>query len=90
LQNGTTLQFPSDIVFWPVYTDFSCDEWNESMKYEYAVQACKFCKNVLYVNSVCIDKERVEVAQGGAAHFVNGDIIDEITSGSENVLLVEV
>jgi hypothetical protein len=24
-----------------VYTDFNCNEWNESMKYEYAEQATK-------------------------------------------------
>ena len=44
-----------DVVLWPVYTDFNCNEWNESMKYEYAEQAGKVGGKVLYVNSYCKD-----------------------------------
>ena len=81
-------QLRPDVVFWPVYTDFNSDEWNTSMKYEYAAQANKFCEKVLYVNSVCIDKEGFEIARGGSAFFEDGNIRKEIPSGKEAVLLV--
>lgn len=81
--------FP-DIVFWPVYTDFNCDEWNTSIKFEYAVQAGKIGGSVLYVNSVCKDKDGDEIARGGAVLFVDGKISKEILSGKEDILFVEV
>ena len=83
-------QLNPDVVFWPVYTDFHSEEWNTSEKYEYASQAMKFCDKVLYVNSVCSDKEGVEIARGGSAFFENGKIRLEIPSGKEAILLVEI
>ena len=47
-------QLQPDIVFWPVYTDFNYKEWNETIKYEYAIQASRICNKVLYVNSFCL------------------------------------
>lgn len=79
-----------DIVFWPVYTDFNCNDWNERIKYEYAEQAKKFCEKVLYVNSLCKDKDEENIAKGGSALFINGHIIKEIAAGKEDVLLVEI
>ena len=83
-------QINPDVVFWPVYTDFNFNEWNTSMKYEYASQANKFCETVLYVNSFCRDKEGDEIAKGGSALFRNGRIIQEAPAGKEDVLFVEV
>lgn len=83
-------QLNPDIVFWPVYTDFNCDEWNTSIKYEYAEQAGKIGGKVLYVNSVCKDKDGDEIARGGSALFVDGKISREIPSGKEDILIVEV
>lgn len=79
-----------DVVFWPVYTDFNYQKWNEEIKYEYAKQAGKICEMVLYVNSYCLDKEDHEIARGGSALFVNGKIDKEIPSGEEGVLVVEI
>ena len=81
--------FP-DIVFWPVYTDFNCDEWNTSIKFEYAEQAGKIGGSVLYVNSVCKDKDGHEIARGGSVLFVDGKISKEIPSGKEDILFVVV
>lgn len=83
-------QLLPDVVFWPMYTDFNYEEWNTSIKYEYAEQAGQMGGNVLYVNSVCLDKEADEIAKGGAALFVNGEIDREIPSGKEGILLVQV
>ena len=87
--NEAKLLFP-DIVFWPVYTDFNCDEWNTSIKYEYAEQAGKIGGKVLYVNSVCKDKDGDEIARGGSVLFIDGKIKKEIPSGKEDILFVEV
>ena len=79
-----------DIVWWPVYTDYDYHEWNSAVKYEYAGQAEKLGKPVLYVNSLCIDKaDEDEIAKGGACLFSNGRIIDEIASGEAGVLIAE-
>ena len=83
-------QLKPDILFWPVYTDFRSDEWNTSTKYEYASQASKFCNMVLYVNSVCKDKEGAEIAKGGSVFFENGNIRQETPSGKETLLFVEI
>lgn len=80
----------TDIVLWPVYTDFNFQEWNDVIKYEYAEQAEKCGKNLLYVNSHCLDKESHNIARGGAALFINGKIESEISAGEEDVLIVEV
>ncbi len=79
-----------EVVFWPVYTDFNFEEWNTSMKYEYATQASKACEIVLYINSVCLDRQEEEIARGGSALFVDGHIEKEISAGKEGILFVEV
>lgn len=79
-----------EVVFWPVYTDYNYEEWNTAVKLEYAEQAGKLSGKVLYVNSVCLDKEKEEIARGGAVLFENGCIVKEVPSGEENVLIVEV
>lgn len=83
-------QLSPDVVFWPVYTDFNYNEWNASVKYEYASQANKFCKTVLYVNSFCKDKEGAEIAKGGSVLFQNGGISQEVPAGKEDILFVDV
>ena len=79
----------ADIVLWPVYTDYPYEEWNKSVKLEYAEQVSTLGKPVLYVNSVCLEREGYEIARGGAACFENGTIKCETPSGKESVLLVE-
>lgn len=82
-------QLDPDVVFWPVYTDYNFNEWNTSIKYEYASRAGELCKKVLYVNSFCRDKEGDDFAKGGAALFENGLVCREVPSGKEAVLFVE-
>ena len=79
-----------DIVFWPVYTDYNYDNWNNLEKYEYDTQAKLVCDNVLYVNSYCLDKEGNEIAKGGAIYYKKGNIEKEIPSGKEEILVVEI
>ena len=51
----------ADIVLWPVYTDFNCEEWNKTIKYEYAEQVARIGHGVCLVNSVCLDREGSEI-----------------------------
>mgnify|MGYP002515891491 CR=1 FL=1 len=84
------LNLPSDYLLWPVYTDFNYNEWNNVEKNEYAMQAKKFNKLTLYVNSYCLDSDDNEIAKGGAAVFKDGMIINEIPSGKEDVLIIKI
>ncbi len=81
-----------DAVLWPVYTDYHFNEWNSSAKYEYAEQIQSISADVLYVNSVCMDSghgDDDDIACGGAVHFKKGNIVQELASGAEGVLVVE-
>ncbi len=80
-----------DIVWWPVYTDYSCSEWNDTAKLEYAEQAGKINAPVFYVNSVSTDNsDNRENANGGAALFYKGSIKEELPAGNDGILIVEV
>lgn len=78
-----------ELVLWPVYTDFTPEEWNTSERLEYAAQAGRISADVLYVNAVCRDEGIEGHAMGGAAHFRAGQIISDIPSGAPGVLLVD-
>lgn len=80
----------ADIVLWPVWCDYNTDEWNSSIKYEYAEQAALCGDNVLLVNPYCIDKAAEDVAAGGAVYFRKGVIDKEISSGRSGYLFVEI
>lgn len=79
-----------DLVLWPVYTDFAPKVWNEEEKYEYAKQAALLKAPVLYVNSVCYDFDEDYISKGGACLFDAANIVQEVPSGSEAVLSVEI
>lgn len=79
----------ADIVLWPVWCDYSAEEWNATVKHEYAEQAylCGSC--VLLVNPFCADENAVDCAKGAGVHFKNGEIIAEHPSGATGLLYVE-
>ena len=79
----------ADVVLWPVWCDYKADEWNTSIKYEYAEQAALCGDRVLLVNPFCADSETTDVAAGGAAYFKNGNIVVDALSGENGVLVVE-
>lgn len=83
-------QLKPDVVLWPVYCDYSPKLWNTQIKYEYALQSQKINKQVLLVNSVCLESEWDELSKGGAVYFCNGEINCELPSGHEGVLVVSI
>ena len=80
----------ADVVLWPVWCDYKADEWNDSIKYEYAEQAglCGDC--VLLVNPYCADPDAPDVASSGLAYFRNGSIVSELSAGNSGTMIVEV
>lgn len=80
----------ADVNLWPVWCDYTADEWNRNIKYEYAQQAALCGDCVLLVNPFCADPEITDVAAGGAAYFKNGSIEAEMSSGSSGVVIVEI
>ena len=77
----------TDIVLWPVYTDFISYQWNSLIKYEYAGRVQALYRDVLFVNSYKLNGSEEE-AKGGCCQFNNDEIIKESPSGKEDVLLV--
>ena len=73
-----------DLLFWPVYINFSIEAWNSGTQREYADKAAEFCENVLLINPV--DKD----AYGGSCWFRNGAVKAELPMGEEGLLVVEV
>ncbi|MGN1048090.1 MAG: carbon-nitrogen hydrolase family protein [Eubacteriales bacterium] len=80
----------ADIVLWPVWCDYKADEWNTSIKHEYAQQAALCGKNVLLVNPFCADPKVTDSAAGGVAYFQNGAIVGEMAAGQSGYFVVEV
>lgn len=73
-----------DVLIWPVYVDWTKEEWYGGGREEYAEQANLCCKHVLYVNSFGDDG-----AFGGAMHFSDGSVREELPIGNEGLLIVE-
>ncbi len=80
----------ADIVLWPVNCNFEPEEWNRTVKYEYAVQAALCGDKVLYVNPFCVNPDAEDCSTGGAAYFKKGVIASELPAGGSGILLVEI
>ncbi len=74
-----------DLLFWPVYVDYTVEEWENGIKAEYAEQADKCCPNTLFVNSICECG-----ALGGVIYFRNGRVEKELPIGNSGLLFIDV
>ena len=74
-----------DLLIWPVYVDYTVDEWNSSALDEYAAQAALAADDVLMVNPICADP----VNHGGSFHFRKGSIAAGLPFDQEGILIVE-
>ena len=83
-------QVASDYLIWPVYLDYNSERWNNEEKFAYRDQAALLSRPTFLVNSYCIDKEDISYySKGGACYFDGGEIIKEIPSGEEGILLLD-
>ena len=81
----------ADVVLWGVWRDYRADEWNSTIKHEYAEQAEKCGRRVLLVNPYCADDDADdEAAKGGAVDFRDGRIQAEMAAGSSGMLVINV
>lgn len=74
------------ILIWPVYTDYTLDEWNCGALDEYAVQAASVSDNVFMINPICRDP----VNHGGSFFFQKGHVTERIPFDEEGILIVEI
>lgn len=75
------------ILLWPVYCNFTKDEWKNTEQYDYAVQSKSVSDNVLLVNSITKDEP---ISVGGAYYFKNGKIEKSLELEKEDILFVEI
>lgn len=75
------------ILLWPVYCNFTKEEWENTEQSDYAKQSKLASDNVLLVNSIT-KKEPISI--GGAYYFKNGKIENSLELDKEDVLIVEI
>ncbi|MTB63885.1 hypothetical protein GGG87_02575 [Streptococcus sp. zg-86] len=83
LNRLTALEY--DICLWPVYIDYSPEEW-QTAQHEYAEQTKKLSKPIYLVNSYSIDKQE---AYGGVYLFENGQITPILPIGNYGIVKIE-
>lgn len=72
-----------DMLFWPVYVNYTPEEWKNTEQAEYAQQAALACPRTLFINSVD------DSAFGGACDFSGGNTAAALSMGTEGILIVE-
>lgn len=79
-------QIEIDALLWPLYIDFSVDEWNESFLKEYTERTGNLLYPTLMINSYVEDSKG---ANGGCYVFHKNDVIVSLPMGSIGVLEFE-
>lgn len=77
----------ADLLFWPVFVNFSVEEWLTNELADYVQQANTVCSNVLFINSMANGDEP---AFGGCYHFVDGTVKEALPMGEEGLLIVSI
>ena len=75
-----------NLLIWPVYVNYTPDEWNSGALDEYAAQAALAAKDVLMINP--LDNEPVN--HGGSFHFHDGRIAARLPFDEEEILIVQI
>lgn len=74
------------MLLWPVYVNYSTEEWEDGAIEEYAAQALLAAKETLLINPLDNDP----VNHGGAFCFRDGTVAAQLTFDTEGVLIVTV
>ncbi len=75
-----------NLLIWPVYVNYTPDEWNSGVLDEYAAQAALAAKDVLMINPL----DRDPANHGGAFHFHDGQIAARHPFDEEGILIVNI
>lgn len=73
------------LLIWPVYVNYTVEDWENGVLEEYAAQASLAAKDTLMVNPV----DHNPVSHGGSFRFRNGTVSDRIPFDQEQILIVE-
>ena len=77
-----------DTILWPLYIDYSINEWETSAKLEYCEQIKKIGRKTILINSI---NEQKDGANGGILEISgNGEIIQEVKMGSYDLMCFQV
>ena len=74
------------LLIWPVYVNYTPEEWNDGVLDEYASQAALAAGDTLMINPIDNDP----VNHGGSFRFKNGQVIAKIPFDREDILFVDV
>ncbi len=88
---GDLWDFPNkfrteNLLIWPVYVNFTLEEWANGVIDEYAAQAASVTKDVLMINP--LDNEPAN--HGGSFHFRDGQIAAKLPFDEEGILIVNI
>ncbi len=88
---GDLWEFPDrfrteHLLIWPVYVNYTKEEWNSGALDEYAAQASLVANDVLMMNPIDHDSAN----HGGSFHFHNGEIKAKIPFDQEDILIVSI
>ena len=75
-----------NLLIWPVYVNYSVEEWNSGALDEYAAQAAMAAKDVLMINPLDNEPEN----HGGSFYFRDGKIIARLPFDEEGILVVSI
>lgn len=73
------------LLIWPVYVNYTLEDWNNGALDDYAGQALSAGKDVLMINPIDTDP----VSHGGAFRFQNGTVTDRTPFDQESILIVD-
>ncbi|MDI9472543.1 MAG: carbon-nitrogen hydrolase family protein [Tissierellia bacterium] len=76
------------LIIWPVFLNFTLEEWEQVYEVDYAQQALLCADRVLMINSISHETEPGGI--GGSFYFINGMIKEKAEYGKESILIVEV
>ena len=74
------------LLLWPVYVNYTVEEWNSGALDEYAAQSALAANDVLMINPIDNDP----VNHGGSFRFHHGKTIARIPFDQEEILIVDI
>ena len=75
-----------DVLLWPVYCNYTKEEWETGTLMEYVKQAHLVNSRVLFINS----HTKYPLSLGGAYDFCNGKIKSKLDMGIEGILYINI
>ena len=75
-----------NLLIWPVYVNYTTEDWNSGVLEEYAAQAALAAKDVLMVNPLDNDPEN----HGGSFRFHDGQVVARLPFDKEDIRTVHI